>query len=210
MFDAGLFLKSLAIGVAVAVPMGPLSVLLIRRTLGHGYAAGLIAGLGVATGDGIYGAVAAFGLTAVSAALIEYQFWLRLIGGAFLVWLGLKIFFVETRARGAMAGERGPGGGFATMLGLTLTNPMTILSFGAIFASIGPLTSGHDYGAALTMTAGVFSGSILWWIVLTGALSVVRRRISERVMIWLDRIAGVLIAGFGLWALIGARHHTGP
>ncbi len=210
MFELVLFLKSLAIGVAVAVPMGPLSVILIRRTLAHGYGAGLVGGLGVAIADGFYGAVAAFGLTAISAALIEHQLWLRLVGGAFLVWLGLKIFFSESKARGATAGERGPGGGFFVMMGLTLTNPLTILSFGAIFASLGPLTPSGDYGAAITMTMGVALGSILWWVVLCGAMTLLRRRITGRVMTWLNRIAGALIAAFGIAALIGARYQAGP
>ena len=97
MFDPYLLLKSLAMGLAVAAPMGPMSVILIRRTLDRGYLAGLSGGLGIAAADGFYGAVAAFGLTAISAALVEHQFWLRLVGGAFLVWLGLKIFFAESR-----------------------------------------------------------------------------------------------------------------
>jgi threonine/homoserine/homoserine lactone efflux protein len=210
MIDVALFLKSLAMGAAVAAPMGPMGVIVVRRTLARGYLAGLGSGLGIATADGCYGAVAAFGLTAISAALIEHQFWLRLIGGAFLVWLGLRIFFSETRARGAMAGERGPGGGFLTMLGLTLTNPMTILSFGAIFASLGLVAPGGDHVAAATMTAGVFLGSLAWWMVLAGAVTLLRRRVTDRVMTWLNRVAGALIAAFGIAALIGARHHTGP
>lgn len=201
-----LFLKSLAMGVAVAAPMGPMGVLVIRRTLARGYLGGLGSGLGIATADGFYGAVAAFGLTAISAALIEHQFWLRLIGGAFLVWLGLRIFFAESKARGAMAGERGPGGGFLTMLGLTLTNPMTILSFGAIFASLGLVTPGGDHVAAVTMTAGVFLGSLLWWMTLCAAIMLVRRRMTDRVMTWFNRAAGALIAGFGIAALVSARN----
>jgi len=209
MLDVALLLKSLAMGAAVAAPVGPMSVILIRRTLARGYLAGLGGGLGVATADGFYGAVAAFGLTAISSVLIEHQFWLRLVGGAFLVWLGLKIFFAESKARGAMAGERGPGGGFLAMLGLTLTNPMTILSFGAIFASLGLVTPGGDHVAAVTMTVGVFLGSFLWWVLLCGAVMLVRRRITERVMTWVNRIAGALIAVFGIVAIVGARQ-SGP
>ena len=210
MIDTALLLKSLAMGVAVAAPMGPMSVILIRRTLARGYLAGLGGGLGIAAADGFYGAVAAFGLTAISAALIEHQFWLRLVGGAFLVWLGLRIFFSESKARGAMAGERGPGGGFFTMLGLTLTNPMTILSFGAIFASLGLVDGAGDYGAAITMTSGVFFGSLFWWMGLCGVIMLVRQRVTGVVMTWLNRIAGALIAAFGIAALISARHQASP
>ena len=209
MIDPALFLKSLAMGLAVAAPMGPMSVILIRRTLSQGYAAGLSGGLGIATADGFYGAVAAFGLTAISTALIEHQFWLRLLGGAFLVWLGLRIFFKESRQNGPMAGERGPGGGFFTMLGLTITNPMTILSFAAIFAGLGLVQPGSDHTTAITMTSGVFLGSMLWWIVLCGAVTLVRRRITGGAMLWLNRIAGALITGFGIAALVGARHGPG-
>jgi putative LysE/RhtB family amino acid efflux pump len=195
-----LFLKSLVIGLAVAAPMGPIGILIVRRTLVRGFARGMEGGAGVAAADGAYAAMAAFGLTAVTALLVDLQLWLQLGGGLVLLWLGWRILRRPVPQDGADEGR--VGGGFFTLFALTLANPATILSFVAIFASLGPLTDGGDWLGAAVMTLGVFLGSLLWWIMLIGGVSLMRKRLSARVMRWLNLGSGGLIMVFGLVALV--------
>jgi len=195
-------LRGLVIGFSIAVPVGPIGVLCIRRTLADGRAAGFAAGLGAATADGLYGAVAGFGLTVVSSALVGQQGWLRLIGGAFLCWLGARTFMA--RPAGEAAAPRGSGlaGAYASTLALTLTNPLTILSFAAVFAGLGVGGAGGDYGPAAVLALGVFAGSALWWLALSGAVGLLRQRVTPRGLSWVNRASGTIIAGFGLLALL--------
>ncbi|MBT5433541.1 MAG: LysE family transporter [Alphaproteobacteria bacterium] len=200
-----LFLKSLVIGLAVAMPMGPIGILIVRRTLVLGFRRGMEGGLGVAAADGLYAVMAVFGVTAVTALLVEQQAWFQGVGGLALLWIGASIMRRPAPALGYASdqtGARDVGGGFPVMVGLTLANPATILSFAAIFASLGPLTDGGDVLTASVMTAAVFIGSLVWWIALTAVVSAVRQRISSKVMLWLSRGAGGLIVVFGVVALV--------
>ncbi len=198
-------LRGMVIGLAIAAPVGPIGVLCIRRTLADGRAVGLATGLGAATADLIYGAVAGFGLTFVSALLVAEQRWIRLIGGAFLCYLGVRALMSRPPASdvGAVgkAGAADLGSAYATTLGLTLTNPATILSFAAIFAGVGIAGTHGDYGAAAALVAGVGLGSALWWLLLTSGVSLVRGRMGPRGLTWVNRVSGVVLTGFGLAAL---------
>ncbi|MEZ4767969.1 MAG: LysE family translocator [Caldilineales bacterium] len=202
--DAGIFVRGVAIGLAIAAPVGPIGVLCIRRTLAEGRLAGLVTGLGAATADTVYGAVAAFGLTAISAFLVSQQDMLRLIGGAFLLYLGVRTFLARPVEQAAVAGDRSSrtlAGDYGTTFLLTITNPLTILSFAAVFAGLG-LGSGYDdLGSALLLVAGVFSGSALWWLLLSGAVSLLRRRITVNALRWVNRVSGLIIVLFGIAAL---------
>lgn len=197
--DLPYFLQSVAIGFSIAAPVGPIGVLCIRRTLADGRRSGLISGLGAATADAMYGAIAAFGLTYVSTLMINQQGWLRLIGGLFLAYLGLKIFFTRPTAEtpiGAPAGHA-----FASTFFLTLTNPATILSFTAIFAGLGAANTGGNYRAAGVLVTGVFTGSALWWLTLSGIVGLFRKNLTPPRLAWVNRIAGGVIAAFGLLIL---------
>jgi threonine/homoserine/homoserine lactone efflux protein len=200
--DIHFFLHGVLIGLAIAAPVGPIGVLCIRRTLAGGRAFGLVSGLGAATADAFYGWVAGFGLTYISGILIGGQEWLRLIGGAFLCYLGIKMFLARPAAEAATAGGNGLLGGYTSTLLLTLTNPMTILSFAAIFAGLGVASAGGNYLAAGTLVAGVFSGSALWWLTLSSGVSLLRTRLTPSGLRWLNRISGIVITGFGLIALL--------
>src|SRR4051812_8188873 len=127
------FLKGLLIGFSIAAPVGPIGVLCIQRTLSYGRLSGLLTGLGAATADGVYGAVAAFGLTVVSSFLTGQQFWFQLIGGAFLFYLGAKNFKATPATKAASKEHKGLLFDYISTVFLTLTNPATILSFVAIF-----------------------------------------------------------------------------
>ncbi len=195
-----LFICGFIIGLSVAAAIGPMAILCIRRTLAQGHLAGLATGLGVASADGCYGAVAGFGLVLISQFVVAQHVWLRLIGGIFLCYLGLKTLLAAPATRAASAGGGDLVRSYLSALGLTLTNPMTILSFAAIFAGLGVGTGG-GYGGAGLLVLGVFIGSALWWVVLAGAVTALRGRITPRVLRWVNRASGTIILAFGLVAL---------
>ncbi|HZS86848.1 MAG TPA: LysE family transporter [Chloroflexota bacterium] len=195
-----LFIRGFLIGLSVAAAIGPMAILCIRRTLAQGHLAGLATGLGVASADGCYGAVAGFGLVLISQFVVAQHVWLRLIGGIFLCYLGLKTLLAAPATRAASAGGGDLVRSYLSALGLTLTNPMTILSFAAIFAGLGVGTGG-GYGGAGLLVLGVFIGSALWWVVLAGAVTALRGRITPRVLRWVNRASGTIILAFGLVAL---------
>ena len=201
---ATLFIRGFLIGLSVAATVGPMAVLCIRRTLTDGRLAGLVTGLGVATADGCYGAVAGFGLTMVSGTLLGVQVWLRLIGGGFLLYLGLKTLLAAPAARAANAAASNRPRAYVSALALTLTNPLTILSFAAIFAGLGAATGG-GYTAAALLVLGVFVGSACWWVILTGVVTALRTRVTPRGLRWVNRVSGSIIFGFGLIALVSLR-----
>ena len=189
------------IGLAIAAPVGPIGVLCIRRTLADGRVVGLLTGMGAATADGVYGAIAAFGLTAVTDLLIGQGPWLGIGGGLFLMTLGARTFIA---APTASAPAETPGALlaiFSSTFFLTLTNPTTILSFMAIFTGLGLGNTGGDYVAASLMVIGVFLGSTLWWLGLSGTVSVFRARVGTRALRMINRLSGMLIGGFGVGAL---------
>ncbi len=201
--DGSILLKGVVLGFSIAAPVGPIGVLCIRRTLADGRAHGLVSGLGAATADAIYGTIAAFGLSFISEVLIGQQNWIRLIGGAFLCYLGLRTLLSRPAEQAAQASGRGLVGAYTSTLFLTITNPATILSFAAIFAGLGIASGvGGDYGTAALLVLGVFMGSALWWFLLSGGVSLFRNRFSLRAMGWVNRGSGLIIIGFGLLALV--------
>ena len=204
------YVRGLLIGLSIAAPVGPMSVLIIRRTLAESRLAGLISGLGIAAGDTTYGALGGFGLTFITGFLINEQFWLRLVGGLFLFYLGFKTLTSRPAEKAAEAAPR-TGKGllsyfFSTYL-LTLTNPLTIISFAAIMAGLGIGGSSGDYLSATVLVLGVMSGSTGWWIILTTLLSLFRNRITPAGMVWVNRLSGVIILVFGLLALLSLVQH---
>jgi threonine/homoserine/homoserine lactone efflux protein len=203
--DMGFFYRGLVIGFSIAAPVGPIGVLCIRRTMAEGRGMGLASGLGAAAADGFYGAVAAFGLTTVSDLLIRQEIWLRLFGGLFLGYLGLKTFLSPPADRAATVDSGGLAAAFCSTLILTLTNPMTILSFVAVFAGLGLGGEAGSSAAAALMVSGVFIGSAIWWLLLTTGVGWFRDRMDSRHLRWVNRLAGSVIVGFGLLALWGLK-----
>jgi len=199
-----LLLQGAAIGFSIAAPVGPIGALTIRRTLAQGKAVGLATGMGAATADAIYGAVAGFGLSAVTETLIEHAGWLRLLGGAFLVYLGLKTFTAKPTTSDACTPARGLAGTYGSTLALTLANPATILSFVGIFAGLGIAGTQSTYLRAALFVTGVFLGSALWWLILSWSVAHLRSRLAPGALRWVNRISGLVIAGFGALALSAA------
>ena len=209
-----IFLRGLIIGFSIAAPVGPIGLLCIRRSLADGRGAGFASGLGAATADAVYGSIAAFGLTAASEALVSQRFWLRVIGGLFLCYLGARTLAASPTTETSPAGKssvvrRSLLGAYASTLFLTLTNPMTILSFAAIFAGLGLAGSTSDYASAALMVLGVFAGSAAWWLLLSSGASALRNRTTTVGLAWVNRASGTIIMAFGLLALFAAAR-SGP
>jgi threonine/homoserine/homoserine lactone efflux protein len=200
--DSSFFIRGLLIGLSIAAAVGPISILCIQRTLERGRLYGLVSGLGAATADACYGSIAAFGLTVIATFLLSQHVWIRLLGGIFLLYLGIKTFMRRPAARAAVAQAHNFPGAYLSTLLLTLTNPTTILSFIAIFAGIGVGAAAKSYLAAAIVVGGVFLGSALWWVILTGAVSLLRTRFTPRWLLWINRGSGIVITLFGFFALV--------
>jgi len=201
--DSFFFLKGFVIGFSIAAPVGPIGVLCIRRTIAYGRASGFVSGLGAAVADACYGAVAGFGLTAISSAIIGYQSWLQLFGGLFLCYLGAKTLASQPASKAAELRHHGLLNDFTSTVFLTLTNPATILSFAAVFASFGLGGARSDYFTASLLVFGVFIGSAFWWLLLSSGVGMLRDKFDTGRLLWVNRISGVILAGFGLFALLG-------
>ena len=201
--DISFFLRGLIIGLSIAAPVGPIGVLCIRRTLAEGRLSGFVSGLGAATADGLYGCVAAFGLTFIANFLVSQQFWFRLVGGTFLLYLGIKTFLTKPEEGPELAIHHGLVSAYSSTLLLTLTNPMTILSFAAIFAGLGLVNTAPNYTSAGLTVMGVFLGSSCWWLFLSSGIAILRSRFKPSGMRWINRISGLIITAFGVFALTG-------
>ena len=200
--DVGLFARMLIIGVVVAAPVGAMGILCIQRVLAHGWRAGLATGAGIATADAAYAALAAFGVTAVSAWMIAYQAPLRIVGGVALLWLGWRAIRTPPAQKAAAAIDSPRMAPlYTSAVGLTLTNPMTIMAFAAIFVGAG-LVAQPGTGSAVIVTIGVGCGSLAWWLVLSTGVWAVRHAISDRVMIIVNIVSGALLMAFGIFAIV--------
>ncbi|HEY9763208.1 MAG TPA: LysE family transporter [Trichocoleus sp.] len=194
-------LKGVVLGLSIAAPVGPIGLLCIRRTLAQGQLVGLVSGLGAATADGLYGFVAAFGLTLVSQAMVEHAYWLRLIGGLFLCYLGATTFLSKPAENPASSTGKGLAAAYASTFALTLTNPATILSFIAIFAGLGIVEPGRNLISSSLIVIGVFLGSALWWLILSFGVNLFRASLNPKRLGWLNKLAGAAIFIFGVVAL---------
>lgn len=199
-----LLVSGVMVGVAVAAPIGPVNLICIRRTLRYGPLNGFVSGSGAAIGDGLFATIAAFGVTAAIAFVTNYSLWLQLVGGLFLIGLGLKTWFSHPHLDDALP-EKALGDllpVIGTTFALTITNPATMIGFMAIFGGIAGFAVGaEDYGRALLLVASVVAGSALWWAVLTFFVSYFRRRMSDRMLEIINHASAVLIILFGIAVL---------
>jgi threonine/homoserine/homoserine lactone efflux protein len=201
--DTNFFLRGIIIGFVIAVPVGPVGVLCIHRTLTEGKIHGLISGLGAATADAFYGSVAALGLTFISSFLIEQRFWFRIIGAVVLCGLGIRTIFSKTTKKPSPVNSQSLAANYGSTFFLTLLNPLTLLAFAAIFTGLGVTRSNHGFAGLLI--AGVFFGSCVWWILLSGVVAHFRQKINGDNLVWLNRISGLIITTFGLLLLISLK-----
>jgi threonine/homoserine/homoserine lactone efflux protein len=182
-----LFLKGLMIGLAISAPVGPIGILCIQRSLHDGFKIGLMTGMGAALADGTYGLIAGFGLTAISTLLITHQFWIRLIGSLFLLYLGVKLFLNHPKDRSTGSFSNFPWHALGTTYLLTLSNPITILSFIAVFAGVGLETTNPSFIDAVILVLGITLSSAIWWFILSsGVAYILHHRLSPTLMRWIN------------------------
>jgi threonine/homoserine/homoserine lactone efflux protein len=196
-----LFLRGLILGFSIAAPVGPIGILCIRRSIKDGWLAGFISGLGAASADMLYGSVAAFGLQAVSDFLVGGQDVLRGIGGLFLIFLGIRTFLKKPESGATRAGGASWLTRYTSTFVLTITNPLTIISFAAVFASIIPANTELTTIKSVQMVAGVFIGSSLWWVILSSLAGSLKSRLSKNFNRWIQWLSGGVIVLFGIAAL---------
>jgi threonine/homoserine/homoserine lactone efflux protein len=205
----GFFLKGLAIGAVIALPVGPVGIICVRRTILEGRLAGIVSGLGAATGDALFGCVAAFGLTFVAASLLGYETWLTAGGACFLLVLGVRALSARpSTVRTAPPDPESLVGDFLSTLALTLANPITMLAFFAIFAAIGLGGRHATFGGAATLVFGVFTGSLLWWLAVGFGVARFFSALQSRDLAWINRCSGgiLLLSGMGLLIALARRH----
>jgi threonine/homoserine/homoserine lactone efflux protein len=202
--DLSFFFKGLLIGAAVSAPVGPIGLLCINRSLTEGRLRGFVSGLGAATADMVFCIIAGFGFTFVSRFLDERALWISLVGACGLVFLGLKIFFSRPveRSCAAMAGDLVHI--YVSTFVLTLINPVTILFFVALFTSLGVTLTRMDYPSLVLLITGVLVGAVLWWFLLTGCVSLLHRKLTQKTIRWVNRISGTIVMVLGLLAFLSA------
>ena len=198
--DWSLFFKAVLIGLSIAAPVGPIGLLCIQRTLAHGMRTGFVSGLGAACADAVYGAIGAFGLVAVSDYFIALQMPLAIAGALFLAWMGVKLLLAKSIGQEAsqVSATGIDGKAFVSIFFLTLANPMTIISFIAVFASIAGPSLPNAASAGL-MVSGVFLGSACWWLLLSAGIALLSRQISKGLQTAINNLGGLLLLGFAVW-----------
>jgi threonine/homoserine/homoserine lactone efflux protein len=204
--DLELPLRGLAVGLIIAAPVGPVNVLCIQRTIQKGWKSGVLSGFGSAVADTLYGAIAAFGITLVIQFLIREEFWIRTIGGILLMGIGIVYYCKPPRPLEAGRENSSAHSDFISTLLLTLTNPTTVLSFLAVLATLG-LGRQRPLWETSFLVGGIFCGSMAWWIILASGVNLLRSRINDRGMRWMNRVAGIAIGGFGLVNVLLSRGH---
>jgi threonine/homoserine/homoserine lactone efflux protein len=202
-------LKGMLVGMIIAVPAGPVGVLCIRRTILHGRAAGFLSGMGAATADAMFGIIAGFGLTVISDVLLGYQVWLRVAGGAFLLCIGVSALFADPLT--GTRTQRDPEtlfADYASTFVLTITNPVTILAFLAIFAGIGFSGAEATLGRAAILVLGVWLGSLLWWGLLSLGAGLLHLSVRRDQLVWVNRGSGgiLVLSGVALLGSLLVRH----
>lgn len=195
--DLMLFFKGIAIGVAVAAPVGPVAVLCIRRTLQHGRAAGFASGIGAVVADLIFGTIACLGVVAISDLLLTWEAWLRGFGGVVMIALGIIAWFQKDKPGTAGENTRLLSS-FASAFVVTITNPITIFAFTAIFAGFGVVSDEMTHDATVSLLLGVTLGCVLWWGGLTVGSAQLRGRIGSNGFVWLHHLSGGLLVLFGI------------
>jgi threonine/homoserine/homoserine lactone efflux protein len=205
MREIDLLIRGIIVGLMIAVPVGPVNILCIRRTIGAGWRSGVISGVGAAVADMLYGGIAGFSITLVIQFLVREQFWIRLFGGILLVGIGIWYFFKRPVALDARLQDRGSAySDIRSAFLLTLTNPTTVLSFVALLAALG-MGAQRLWWLTVFLVGGIFCGSMLWWIVLSVIVNHFRDRFNDRLLLLMNRFAGMAIGGFGVAAFVFRR-----
>lgn len=204
MTDAEVLIKGLIAGLIISAPVGPVNVLCISRSVEKGFTAGVVSGLGAAAADTIYGGIAGFSVQFVIGFLLREEFWIRLLGGLLLIGIGIHYYFRKPKPKQRRRDSTASHSDFVTAFLLNLTNPTTVLSFLAVLTVLG-LHSQKTWLQGLTLVGGIFAGAMLWWVTLAAIASRFRGRMTDRTMMWMNRVAGIAIGGFGVVTVAMSR-----
>ncbi len=200
-----LFLRGLLVGLAIAAPIGPIGVLCIQRTLAEGVVRGMVTGFGSATAHGLYAAIAGFGVVFIGDSLSHGQVVLRLLGGGYLAWLALRIVRSEPAVPGAMRKGRGLLATYFSSFLVDITSPGTLVLFAAIFAGLGTTSAAGSVGSTAFLVVGVLVGSGLWWVLLSNGVHLLRSRLNQMWLRWVNRLSALILLGFAAFVLSGLR-----
>lgn len=195
------FVKGLVFGITMAAIPGPIFFLIIQRTLSQGFLLGLACGLGAVTADTVYALVAAIGLTFVMELLLGYQAYLAILGGLFLIYLGIKTFFNSIKPHSTNIHDNQIITAWFTTFLLTLANPVTILSYCIIFAGLGMNSQSYNVSVALSLVGGVIIGASSVVLLLVSFLHYYRKQLSPVTITRINKVAAIILVGFGLAAL---------
>ncbi len=200
-----LFIKGIIVGLLASIPLGPIGVICIQRTINKGKLSGFLSGMGAASADTIFAAIAGFSLTFIISFIEERQVVFQAIGGIIVFALGVKIFYTNPikqlrrhkRKKNSLLED------YLSVLLVTITNPLAVFLFIALFASLGVVTEGTNFLLSLVATSGVFIGAILWWYTLTSLVDIFRSRFRLKQLWWINKISGAAIFIIGAVAIIG-------
>lgn len=204
--DLNFLIKGAIVGFSIAAPVGPIGVLCIRRTLASGKLSGLFSGMGAATANSIYASILVSGLTLISDSLLKMNLWLHILGGSFLFYLGIKTFLAKPRDVTKKINHKTLLTDFISTFFLTLSNPLTILAYLAVFTSFGLTNLGGNWDSNLLLVLGIFIGATTWWFLLSEVVSFFGKKVNQKSMIYVNRITGIIISGFGLLAILSVIH----
>jgi threonine/homoserine/homoserine lactone efflux protein len=196
------FFHAMIAGLALAAPVGPVGLVCIRRTLSRGMLSGLMSGMGAAVVDALYASVAAFGVTIIFSALARYASFLELAGGLLLCALGVHAIRSHKVIVASDAQTHSVYGDFVSTFALTLTNPATIIGFAALFSVLGLTGEEGNRHGAIVLVAGVFTGSTLWWLILSLTMHHIRHFLSEHTMHWINLISGSALVVIGVAVMV--------
>lgn len=203
--DISLLLRGLVVGLAIAAPIGPIGVLCIQRTLAQGVVPGIVTGFGSSTAHGLYAAIAGFGFALIGDAHSSGQVALRLIGGGYLAYLALRIARTEPTVHAQTGPSRGLLTTYFSSFAVDITSPGTLVLFAAIFAGLGTTNAAGHYGATALLVLGVLVGSGLWWVLLSNGVNLLRTRLNQMWLRWVNHLSALILLGFAAFVLLGLR-----
>ncbi|MER2604589.1 MAG: LysE family transporter [Siculibacillus sp.] len=202
LIDVPLLLTGFGVGVLFSAPVGPVNILCLQRAFRSGFFSGLAAGLGAVAADGLFAAVAAFGITAVSGFVEGHSLWLQLIGGALLIVFGVRVARAHPHLDDEAGEARSLSATAAATFGMTITNPATVLGILALFGSLGDLApEPGNWLAAAQFVLGVVAGGAAWWFLVATLVGLLRERMTDETLARINLVAGAILILFGVGVL---------
>jgi len=200
--DSSLVVQGIIIGLILSAPVGPLSLMCIQRSINDGRLHGILSGIGVATADAVYAAIAFLGLTAISGFILSWQDFFRFFAGLVLIIVGIRIFFTLPGADGDKSPHESYAKDYLSMVAIAIVNPLTIIFLMVTLPGFGFVIGGTTLPAAAEFVGGFLAGSIAWWIILCGVIGSIRSRISTGHLVLINRASGIFIVAVGAFMFL--------